>query len=201
MLKTSRLREDIGSESGHTQYRDEHTSQPAREPIMSSIRRSYTRFSQLPMIVFALATLGCSLCQASPATATRPSDDAFYHQLMKLPESNGYSPTRTFTIVTDAEHGNRLVAEDDPNLRFNLLWMEQFRPGYQARSGGSAMGEIFRSYVKTAYKAYRARNAQSTNALPDENGSLRSKSNYSGEMDYNVKMTSDEVRLKIQYNY
>lgn len=168
---------------------------------MNSLRRSYTCVSRLPMMTFALAALGCSLCQADSVKPAKPVDDAFYHQLMKLPQHDGYSPTRSFTIVTDAEHGNRLVAEDDPNLRFNLLWMEQFRPGYKARTGGSAVGEIFRTYIKSAYKTYRARNAQGTTALPDENGSLRRGSNYTGEMDYNVRVTDDEVRLKVQYNY
>ncbi len=167
---------------------------------MSNMRRSYICVSRLPMAVFVLAALSGSLCRADPVTP-KSNDDAFYHQLMKLPQHDGYSPTRSFTIVTDAEHGNRLVAEDDPNLRFNLLWMEQFRPGYQARNGGSAVGEIFRTYIKSAYKSYRAQNAQGTSALPDENGSLRRKSDYSGEMDYNVKVTDDEVRFKIQYNY
>lgn len=169
---------------------------------MNSIGRSYTRVSRLPALMFALAALGCSLCQADPVTRPTPSDDAFYHQLMKLPQSDGYSPTRTFTIVTDAEHGNQLVAEDDPNLRFNLIWMEQYRPGYKARSGGAAFGEIFRSYIKSAYKSYRASNSQSIlHALPDENGSLRASSSYTGEMDYNLKVTDDEVRFKIQYSY
>jgi hypothetical protein len=150
--------------------------------------------------LISIALFGPALCQAAPALPA-PNDDAFYHQLLKLPQSEGYSPTRSFTIVTDPEHGDQLVAEDDPNLRFNLMWMEQFRPGYQTRNGGAALGEVFRSYIKSAYKAYRSRNAQGTNVLPDENGSLRSKSDRFSEMDYNVKVTGDEVRLKVQYSF
>lgn len=133
-----------------------------------------------------------------------PRDDAFYHQLLKLPDSNGYLPTRSFAIIVDTEHGNQLVAEDDPNLRFNLLWMQQFQPGYRSNHGGSAFGEIFRSYLKTAYKAYRDHNAQSMAALPDENGSIHAKNgaaNLIEAMDYNFKVTGDEVRFKVQYNY
>ncbi|MDB6060634.1 MAG: hypothetical protein JWM78_737 [Verrucomicrobiaceae bacterium] len=173
---------------------------------MSTLNKLQIRICMARMncVAAALAIYGIAPCQAdsfSSSISAKPKDDAFYHQLLKLPESKGYQPTRTFTIVTDAEHGNRLVAEDDPNLRFNLLWMEQFRPGYQSKSGGSALGEVFRSYVKTAYKAYRSRNAQGSNMLPDENGSLRSKSSYSGEMDYNVKVSGDEIRLKAQYSF
>jgi hypothetical protein len=166
---------------------------------MSTVRCIHQYICRIGATILAL--LGSALCEATPDPLANPNNEAFYHQLLKLPESVGYSPTRSFTIVTDPEHGDRLVAEDDPNLRFNLLWMEQFRPGYQSRNGGAALGEVFRSYVKTAYRAYRARNAQSTNALPDENGSMRGKSNYSGEMDYNIKLTTDELRFKVQYSF
>jgi hypothetical protein len=132
--------------------------------------------------------------------AAAPSDDAFYHQLLKMRTPAGYHPTRTFTIVTDAERGNQLVAEDDADLRFNLMWMQQFQPGYKARQGGSAFGELFRSYVKRAYKSYRDRNAQTMAILPDENGSVRS-SAFSRDVDYNLKLTDDEVRLKVEYTY
>jgi hypothetical protein len=139
------------------------------------------------------ATLGISQqCQAG-------GEDAFYHQLLKTETPSGYQPTRSFTIVTDAEHGNQLVAEDDPNLRFNLAWMQQFQPGYKSRRGGSAFGEIFRSYLKTAYKSYRDHNAQSMSALPDENGSGTAKS--FTDVDYNLKVTSDEVRFKVGYSF
>lgn len=146
-----------------------------------------------------IATFAAELtveCQADPR------EDAFYHQLVKLPATDGYHPTRTFTIITDAEHGNQLVAEDDDNLRFNLLWMQQFRPDYKASRGGAAFGEIFRSYLKNAYKAYRDRNSNGMlSALPDENGSLNHSRLSNGEMDYNVKVTGDEVRFRLQYKY
>lgn len=135
---------------------------------------------------------------------TRVQSDAFYHQLLKLPDDTGYQPTRTLTIIVDTERGNQLVAADDPNLRFNMLWMEQFKPGYRSTRGGSAVGELFRSYVKAAYKAYRNQNAQSLRALPDENGSIHRKesaTNFIDAMDYNLRVTDDEVRFKVQYTY
>lgn len=149
----------------------------------------------LPLLLFCVATLGFSqTCQAAPP------DDAFYHQLLKMRTPEGYQPTRSFTIVTDEDNGNQLVADDDPNLRFNLMWMQQFQPGYKARHGGSAFGAIFRSYVKTAYKSYRDRNAQTMSALPDENGSVKSES-FTRDIDYNLKLTDDEVRFKVEYSY
>lgn len=150
----------------------------------------------LPLLsCWLAASLGLSqVCQAAPA------DDAFYHQLLKMHTPDGYHPTRSFTIVSDEENGNQLVADDDANLRFNLMWMQQFQPGYKARHGGSAFGEIFRSYVKSAYKSYRERNAQAMAALPDENGSVKAPS-FTRDIDYNLKLTDDEVRFKVEYTY
>lgn len=149
--------------------------------------------------LYIAATLAAGLGLSQTCHAA-PPDDAFYHQLLKMRTPEGYQPTRNFTIVTDAERGNQLVADDDANLRFNLMWMQQFQPGYRARHGGSAFGEIFRSYVKGAYKSYRERNAQAMSAMPDENGSGRT-SAFTRDIDYNLKLTDDEVRFKVEYTY
>lgn len=170
----------------------------------SGLNKLFRRGAAIALTVIGFAQL-CGFSQTCSADSLGlPRNDAFYRQLLKLPESNGYLPTRSFTIIVDTEHGNQLVAEDDPNLRFNLMWMQQFEPGYRSNHGGSAFGEIFRSYVKAAYKAYRDYNAESMSAMPDENGSIHAKqnaANFIDAMDYNFKVTGDEVRFKIQYNY
>jgi hypothetical protein len=157
------------------------------------------------LAAIALAVISIGFGQLSKADALHlQHDDAFYRQLLKLPDSHGYLPTRSFTIIVDTEHGNQLVAQDDSNLRFNLLWMQQFQPGYRSNRGGSAFGEIFRSYLKSAYKSFREHNAQSMSALPDENGSIHARqdaANFIDAMDYNFKVTGDEVRFKVEYNY
>lgn len=160
----------------------------------------------LPRFLAAALAIICTgfVSQSGAESLPVAGGDAFYHQLLKLPNSDGYQPTRSFTIIVDTEHGNQLVAADDPNLRFNLLWMEQFKPGYRSTQGGSALGVILRSYVKAAYRAYRDQNAQTMAALPDENGSIGARDNASSlidAMDYNLKVSSDEVRIKFQYNY
>ena len=172
---------------------------------------SFSKAGSVSKRVRSIAALALTVISIGFAQSTNADpqpklrlDDAFYSQLLKLPDNTGYLPTRTFTIIVDTDHGNQLVAEDDPDLRFNLLWMQQFQPGYRSSHGGSAFGEIFRSYVKAAYKAYRAYNAQSMSALPDENGSIHDSQdarNLIDAMDYNLKVTGDEVRFKVQYNY
>ncbi len=145
-------------------------------------------------LMFTFAGLALAPC------CNAGSDDAFYHQLLKTQAPNGYQPTRTFTIVTDTEHGNQLVAEDDPDLQFNQLWLQQYKTGYRARQGGAAIGELFRSYVKTAYKSFRDRHAQSLSALPDENGSVKVRS-FSDAVDYRLNFNGGDVKVGVQYSF
>jgi hypothetical protein len=162
---------------------------------VESIRR-------IAAIVFACGA--AFLSQSSVADSlSRVRDDAFYHQLIKLPESDGYLPTRSFTIIVDTERGNQLVAEDDPNLRFNMLWMEQFKPGYKTRRGGAAFGMLFRSYVREAYKSYRANNSQSMMAFPNESESLDNDAvgSLADSIDYKLRISGDSIRLKLEYHY
>lgn len=142
-----------------------------------------------------LAIVGGFVSIASPARC----EDAFYHQLLKARDTSGYQPTRAFTIVIDAEHGNQMVAEDDPGLRFNLLWMQQYQPGYRSRNGGAALGQIMRGYLRSAYKSYRAQNAQALSGLPDENGLLRA--HPASELDYHINWDGGDFKVGVEYSF
>jgi hypothetical protein len=153
-------------------------------PSFASPRRLTTTFGLLAC---------ASLCSAGPA------DEPFYHQLIDLKERTDYQPTRTFTIVTDAENGNRLVAEDDPDLRFNLMWMDQYQPGYKFRKGGAAFGQILRGYVKNIYKSYRTNKGVGNDFLPNAEGT-----GSVGDMtstDYDLRFSGDEVKIGVKYTY
>lgn len=169
------------------------------------MRVSVCRFESLRRIAATVLACGATLLSQSSIadSLNRVRDDAFYHQLIKLPESDGYLPTRSFTIIVDTERGNQLVASDDPNLRFNMLWMEQYKPGYRTRRGGAAVGALFRSYLKSAYRSYRANSSQSLD-FPNSGESLDRDDeigSFSDSVDYKLRISGDEVRLKLQYNY
>lgn len=144
----------------------------------------------LTAICLLLATI---LCHAGAA------DQPFYHQLLKLQDPDGYSPTRTFTIITDAENGNRLVAEDDPDLRFNQIWMDQYQPGYRTTRGGAAFGQILRTYAKSLYKSYRSNHSASISALPDAEGH-GSIGNLT-DTDYDLRINDGEFKVGFRYSY
>ncbi len=166
-----------------------------------------TVFRRITANAFTWAICTCSAMTFAQAASADPlqrtRDDAFYHQLIKLPAADGYQPTRSFTIIVDTERGNQLVAADEPNLRFNMLWMEQFKPGYRSRRGGAAFGMMFRTYVATAYKSYKTnRDAPldgfpSADSLDHHDGAM----SFSDSLDYNLKIDGDEVRLKMEYAY
>jgi len=142
-----------------------------------------------------LALFGGFVISAAPVRC----EDAFYHQLLKARDTSGYQPTRSFTIVTDAGHGDQRVAEDDPDLRFNLLWMQQYQPGYRSRNGGAALGQIVRGYLRAAYKSYRAQNAQALSGLPDENGLLRA--HPASEVDYHINWDGGDFKVGVEYSF
>jgi len=148
----------------------------------------------------ALAFCGIASFALCKACSAGPREDAFYHQLLKTQIAEGYRPTRSFNIVVDTEHGNQMVAEDEPDLRFNLLWIEQFQPGYRARQGGAALGELVRSYLRSAYKSYRSSNAQTLSAFPDENGTLKARG-ISNDLDYHINWTGSDFKLSVKYSY
>lgn len=151
--------------------------------------------SLLPLRLLAATCflVATSFCHAGP------TDLPFYHQLIKLQDPTGYSPTRTFTIVTDAEHGNQLVAEDDPDLRFNMAWMAQYQPGYKATRGGAAFGQILRTYATSLYKAYRANHSEFSSALPDADGH-GSIGNLS-DTDYDLRIGDGEFKIGFRHSY
>lgn len=128
------------------------------------------------------------------------AEEPFYRQLIDLQQPAGYSPTRTFTVIVDGERGNRLVASDDPNLQFNLAWMDQYHPDYRHRKGGGALGLLVRSYLRQLYDDGREQRAVSANYVPDGDVDVGI-GNFGGEMEYHLRVKDDEVNLRLEYLY
>jgi hypothetical protein len=135
------------------------------------------------------------------ATQQAGAEDAFYKQFLKTQQyNNNYRPTRTFVIISDAEHGNQLVAEEDTELRFNMMWLKQYQPEYKVRMGGAAFGEIVRSYLRGAYKNLRANHAQTFSAFPDENGAMKVHS-FSSDLEYHLNWSGRDLELGVHYSF
>jgi len=145
-----------------------------------------------PLRPAAIAALIC-------CTSTVLAEEPFYRQLIDLQQPAGYSPTRSFTIVVDGER-NRLVASDDPDLQFNLMWLDQFHPDYRHRRGGAAIGQLLRSYLRQLYDDGRQQNSMSAGYVPDGDVDVKV-GNFGGEMEYHLRVKDDEVNLRLEYLY
>ncbi|MDY0071216.1 MAG: hypothetical protein RBR77_01035 [Thauera sp.] len=150
-----------------------------------------TTILQRTTVLAALAFAG--LCHAGPA------EEPFYHQFISLKERSGYQPTRTFTIIIDARHDNRLVAEDDPDLQFNVMWMDQYQPGYKSRNGGAAFGMLLRNYARSLLDSYQ-NNQGGSGSLPGNTGDETSVG-FGAETSYELRLKSDEVRVGVSYSF
>jgi hypothetical protein len=159
----------------------------------SSLRPSLQVAAQMTAALLGALTLTC----ASGISHAGPADEPFYHQLITFSEPAGYQPTRTFTIVTDTQQGNRLVAEDDPDLQFNMLWMDQYQPGYKTRNGGAAFGMLLRSYARSLFETWQHNRGGN---LPT-NASDETSVGVGAETSYELRLKSDEVRLGISYSF
>ena len=128
------------------------------------------------------------------------AEEPFYRQLIDLQQPTGYAPTRTFTIIVDGERGNRLVASDDADLQFNLMWLDQYQPNYRQREGGGAIGLLLRSYLRQLYDDGRQQHSVSSGYAPDGDVDVNF-GNFGGEMEYHLRPKDDEVNLRFEYSY
>lgn len=145
----------------------------------------------------AIACVAFGLLGFCVGALAQPAEEAFYRQFIRFGDHNGYQPTRTFTIVIDAEQGSRLVAEDDPDLDFNMAWMDQFQPGYKSRNGGAALGVLLRGYARSLFESYRSNN-QGGGVTP---GTEDTDINFGNDVEYDLRLKSDEVRVGVKYAF
>lgn len=141
-----------------------------------------------------IATLATSIAIAEQS-ATSPH--AFYQLLMPPSElPSGYRPTIKVLVTAD---GTPLPI-DDTNLRFNQLWLNEYQADYEYRDGGSAVAELLREGFKSLYREYRQSDRAPTQLLPDENG-RGGFGGYSTELNYNIRLSSDELKLGLEYSF
>lgn len=86
-------------------------------------------------------------------------------------------------------------AEEDDDLAFNYLWMQQHQQGYKHKNGGAAFGKLLRMGVKQWYQSYRGNSSAGGNVTDEDITSTLSK------MDYRLKVSGDKVKLGVEYEF
>lgn len=83
------------------------------------------------------------------------------------------------------------IAPDDPNLKFNRLWLEQYSEDYHHREGGAVFGYILRTTLRQWYKSRSTEQYSSSDA----------ENQYSVNMDYNLRISSDRIKIGVKYAF
>ena len=91
---------------------------------------------------------------------------------------------------------NQAILEQDKHLRFNQIWMDQYQNSQRHKSGGAALGKIFRISVGHLYDRFR------TNTKPiviNHHQNL----NFENEpaIDYRLRVSNSKVKMKMEYKF
>ena len=84
--------------------------------------------------------------------------------------------------------------EQDNDLAFNYLWMQQYQHGYEQKNGGAAVGRLLRMGVKSIYNAYTGTTPSSTESREDFTRST-------ADLDYRLRLSQDKVKFGIKYEF
>lgn len=86
--------------------------------------------------------------------------------------------------------------KQDSSLRFNQIWINQYKSDYKHKSGGAAIGKIFRMSFKSWYRSL------DTSSEPivinhQQNLNLQEESS----MNYGLRLSNSKVKMKVEYKF
>jgi hypothetical protein len=155
--------------------------------------------------------MSCTLCLLSFSTQADQdtnsislSNTPFYKQLQPL------TTAKTGKSFFRNNRLQRLMADDgdfdiwstgpaygspahDNDLAFNYLWMQQNQQNYRQKAGGAAFGILVRRGLKSLYKTHGGSGLE---AINDDDF----RSDYS-DLDYRLRLSSDKIKLGIEYQF
>jgi hypothetical protein len=114
-----------------------------------------------------------------------------------------YKPTIKITVsnIHDADQQELgWYSDENPNTRFNQLWLNESQPGYRSVEGSKVLNRMLQFSFKKAYKKYRSENVDMFKQLPNEEGNGRMK-NWDAEMEYTIRASDDSIKMGMEYKY
>ena len=98
--------------------------------------------------------------------------------------------------IEDAKLLNQAYLANDPNLKFNQLWLKQADHSYSHKSGGAALGKLFRMVLRDWYEQ---------NHRGGETIIINHHQNRFAEnelvTDYNLRLSNDKINLKMEIKF
>lgn len=133
-----------------------------------------------------------------------PQRHPFYtHFLPASSTPAWYKPTIQITVSNIHEADQQELgwySDENPNTRFNQIWLEEHKPGYRSVEGSKVLNRMLRFTFKKAYKSYRSENVDMFKQLPNEEGNGRLK-DWDSEMEYTIRASDDSIKMGMEYKY
>ena len=109
------------------------------------------------------------------------------------------SPATASETLLDAENTqllNQAYLANDPQLKFNQLWLRQNSDDYSHRSGGAALGKLFRMVLRNWYEQ---NNSSKATIIINHHQNRFAENELN--TDYNLRLSNDKIHLKMEIKY
>jgi hypothetical protein len=156
-----------------------------------------------PYVGYCLLLLvlgGCSMAFAEPngLIVAPQSSQYFYQQLRVSRDRDDYRDREgVFKQLVNRypDLDNLLInPEHEEDLTFNYLWMQQHQQNYKHRDGTDGASKLLKMGAKAMYKSYYGKGKIGFDSNDDI---TRSFSN----VDYRMGVSTDRVKLGVEYNF
>ncbi|ARN75380.1 hypothetical protein [Oceanicoccus sagamiensis] len=155
------------------------------------------------VITLALAAISTSATAVAEGLYLAPdqaTSTAFYQQFRQTSSNRANNGSKS---LLEQVMPKRVLLEplvdthdQEDDLAFNYLWLQQHQQGYSRREGGAAAGKLLRMGIKSLYKSYSGSGTINTNNHDDSD--FKSKA---ADVDYRLRLSSDKVKLKVEYEF
>ncbi len=156
----------------------------------------------LPVAFSALLGSSSMVFSETDAPAiSNPSSTPFYQQLRRYRSNSTPDSNQRDSLYDRASSKfsifDTLVIhpDEEEDVGFNYLWMQQQQLGYRHRDGSNAVGKLFKMSLKALYKGYYGRNS---------GGSITSDDDFSSsfsDLDYRMSVSDDKIKVGVKYEF
>ncbi len=144
---------------------------------------------------FAVLLLCAALGYSNRSTAeVIVPNTPFYYQLHQFKSGNiqadQSSLLNKISLDTNTFNAIPMTRNQEDDLAFNYLWMQQYQQDYEYKDGGAAIGKLLRMGLKSMYRRNNA-------SLSSENDFSSSYSSF----DYHLRLSGNKFKIGLEYDF
>lgn len=110
-------------------------------------------------------------------------------------------PSEIYDHMTQSD---QLAFENDDDLLFNYLWLEQHQQHYKYRTNGGAAKRLLRRSVESLYKAdikYHGNSEKSTRDLHKKELNHGVKDFFANDLSYRLRLRTSIIKVGVEYEF